>query len=435
MKLKCSSHPLPYPLTENDIARGEAEAPDILLNYIKILYSGGTTDLSEKTLRLSSSTADDVIYAVTNGQVKPSKHCLLGTGMKSMTGSRKIVDILNKFGHTLNYNAIEELETDLALSISNKTLVTPDGMKLQSGLATGIAFNNYDEFTETLSGAGTLHNTVGITFQNVPDEGSSMVMEASQEKSTSEPLQQESNASTKSSRKRLFDVVHTVELEPYRKMQNVQYCDAIWMILSTLHDKLPTWVAWNSIFTTDHLPRQTICYLQNICLPPTRMDVIAETLKIAQQVATECKEEYAVVTYDLGIAKPASQLQAQESPKYDNVFVMFGAFHIMMTYFSCIGQFIDGSGGDSIMLDVEVLASGSLNVFLSGKHYNRCKRLHPMLATAFQVLHFNGFLDTCGPIPDNISLKLKSLTTSSSKEMLEELEMSAELATFLSEYE
>ncbi len=36
-----------------------------------------------------------------------------------------------------------------------------------SGLCTGIAWDNYDELIETLSGAGNLHDTFGICYQNI----------------------------------------------------------------------------------------------------------------------------------------------------------------------------------------------------------------------------------------------------------------------------
>jgi hypothetical protein len=118
---------------------------------------------NEKTKRLVDSISEDVIYAISKGVVKPSKHCLLGMGVKSMTGSKKLINILNHFGHSIGYNKAEELETDLAMTISATDQTTPDGIKCQEGLATGLAFDNYDENTETLSGSGTLHDTVGIT--------------------------------------------------------------------------------------------------------------------------------------------------------------------------------------------------------------------------------------------------------------------------------
>ena len=47
-----------------------------------------------------------------------------------------------------------------------------------------------------------------------------------------------------------------------------------------------------------------------------------------------------------------------------------------------------------MLTDFGVLAPGSLNGFLSGKHFNRCKCLHPTFALAFEILHFRSFLAT-----------------------------------------
>ena len=53
---------------------------------------------------------------------------------------------------------------------------------------------------------------------------------------------------------------------------------------------------------------------------------------------------------------------------------------------------IADSGGPAALTDTEVLAPGSLNGFLSGKHYNRCNRLHELLCLAMEVLHFRSFM-------------------------------------------
>ena len=73
-------------------------------------------------------------------------------------------------------------------------------------------------------------------------------------------------------------------------------------------------------------------YIENLNRLPIHLDV-AETLNIAQRVAEECDKPFIVVHYDPAIAKPALQLQATESPKYDNIVIAFGPFHITMTYF------------------------------------------------------------------------------------------------------
>ncbi len=52
---------------------------------------------------------------------------------------------------------------------------------------------------------------------------------------------------------------------------------------------------------------------------------------------------------------------------------MFGAFHILLAYFATLGYLIDCSGGSEILTEADVLAPGSVNGFLKGNHYNRCK--------------------------------------------------------------
>ena len=96
-----------------------------------------------------------------------------------------------------------------------------------------------------------------------------------------------------------------------------------------------------------------------------------DILKRSQEVAKECDERYLVVHYDLAVAKPALQIQCMESPRFDNLFIAFGPFHICLAYFGALGHFIGSSGGPEILTECEILASGSLTGFLSGKHYNR----------------------------------------------------------------
>jgi len=81
------------------------------------------------------AAADDAVFATTRGSVKPGKHLCLGMGIKSMTGSRKVLEILNHLGYSVNYHTAEELETTLATHISTTDVSTPDGLNRRPGLA------------------------------------------------------------------------------------------------------------------------------------------------------------------------------------------------------------------------------------------------------------------------------------------------------------
>ena len=84
------------------------------------------------------------------------------------------------------------------------------------------------------------------------------------------------------------------------------------------------------------------------------------------------------------------QMQCMEKPKYDDVFIMLGSFHIKMTFFKALRKLISDSECHVALTDTEVLATGSLNGFLSGKNFSRCKRLIELLSLAMEVLHFRG---------------------------------------------
>jgi hypothetical protein len=91
---------------------------------------------------------------------------------------------------------------------------------------------------------------------------------------------------------------------------------------------------------------------------------------------------------------------------------------------------LDGSGGPELLVEQDVLASGSLSGFLLGKHYNRCKRLHPLLALAFQILHFQRFCEQT-EIPDIME---RFVEDSLSEESLSALEESPAYQTFMTQY-
>ena len=109
-------------------------------------------------------------------------------------------------------------------------------------------------------------------------------------------------------------------------------------------------------------------------------------------ILKELNQPYIQVTYDLAIAKIALQIQSTEQDTFKKLFIHLGAFHIMLSYFKAIGKIISDCGLSTIMVESEMLASGSVSSFIDGKHFNRCKRLHPIVVLGLQVLHFKSFL-------------------------------------------
>ena len=138
---------------------------------------------------------------------------------------------------------------------------------------------------------------------------------------------------------------------------------------------------------------QVVEYVRQINQSPTSHSVVLETLKRSKKLAIESGKKSIVVTYDLAIAKIAMSIQAKESPEFDNVFVALGSFHIELAFFSACGKIVNESGAPHFLAELEILKPGSLNGFIKGKSYNRCKRIHEYLSLAMESLHLESFLE------------------------------------------
>jgi hypothetical protein len=61
--------------------------------------------------------------------IKTSKHINLGLAMKS--NSRKMINILNKYGHCCSYTTLEELETEATFAATSRLNICPEGKNKQ----------------------------------------------------------------------------------------------------------------------------------------------------------------------------------------------------------------------------------------------------------------------------------------------------------------
>lgn len=416
---------LPEDLTTDILINGECDIPEKLTNfYSQIISTKYPTKQSKNVSRIAASLSQDLIYAVSNGNIKTSKHINLGMAIKSLTNSRKIINILNKYGHCCSYTVLEELETEATFAATRRSMLCPDDILPYRNLCTGLAFNNFDRFVDTTTGKDTLHDTVGIMYQNIVERPPSVPRVIAQNPDDNEP------STSAKRRRRTFDEV-TFELQSYNKkpktretltpfdsslnsydldIKQFEYIDLAWVVSHYLKlSNVPAWVGYNSKIHKDTSAKQRISYLTTINESPTNISVILETMRQAQQLSEECDEDYMEVTYDLAIAKVALQLQSTEKPKFDNLFIHLGTFHVMMAYFKAVGKFIDNCGLTNIMENADILASGSVNCFINGKHFNRCKRLHPLLCLALENLHFDSFIEQCDiDIPDDSKVYLKT---------------------------
>ena len=145
---------------------GDASPPAVLKEFFSILHGGANPHKhTDRTKRWAESSSQDAFFAIRKGLVKPKKHIALGMTLKSVTDSKQVVNIVHRFGHCLNYNALLEIETAIGSGFQDRQVASSD--RAVPDLPFGVTFDNFDELTETLSGSDTLHDTMGILYQSV----------------------------------------------------------------------------------------------------------------------------------------------------------------------------------------------------------------------------------------------------------------------------
>lgn len=117
--------------------------------------------------RLILSVGQDLIYGSSNGQVNTPKHVGLAMAIKHLTGSKQVISMLNRFGHTVSYDSLQRMETSLAVEQLKKT--EEMGIVLPSNIFPGTfihcAADNIDFKENTLDGKGTTHSSTVVLFQ------------------------------------------------------------------------------------------------------------------------------------------------------------------------------------------------------------------------------------------------------------------------------
>ena len=119
--------------------------------------------------------------------------------------------------------------------------------------------------------------------------------------------------------------------------------DFMWL-LQTSSKKTPLFTGFFSRFVTDCLPQTVITYMDPISQPPTRNDVVQETMVRSLKVANETKQSYAVVSYDLAVALKAYSIQALQASEFDKLIILLGNFHLELAYFGALGTILADSG-------------------------------------------------------------------------------------------
>ena len=146
---------------------------------------------------------------------------------------------------------------------------------------------------------------------------------------------------------------------------------------------VPSWTGFN-ILIRNEMPilHSNIQYLTSIDSPATEMSTVITVLDCCLKIKEQLRSKYIVCAFDQAIYCKAIELKWRYPDKYKDCIVMLGIFQMIMTYLAIIGKKFSDAGLKDLVVQSDVVTTGSADKSLSGKMYNRSVRAHKLVYEA-----------------------------------------------------
>ena len=146
---------------------------------------------------------------------------------------------------------------------------------------------------------------------------------------------------------------------------------AIQLVYRKQRQATGSWTGGFISATVSPPPRKsTVDYFTPIHQPITDNSVVRELLKRSEAATAELGQRWVLNTFDIRVCLKALPIVWQWPDEFASHVIMIGPFHTSMNYMTMLtGHKMRGSGYTEILLEVQLVSSGSLKGVLSGKAY------------------------------------------------------------------
>nr|CAH7764460.1 unnamed protein product [Callosobruchus chinensis] len=356
-----------------DIPRGLKR----LLNNLLLVKSG--SEPSEGLNVQRDSIAHTIISALKPKQFISKLGLAIGTYVLRKTGSKLIVNLLNKLGVSASYYHTQLYEAS--------TIMDPPNMRKENAFVQFV-FDNTDHNVNTMDGHETFHCLGGIPVYTPRDtvsyEGGTkkcIQMPSAEEISSKEaiPIIPFTSSNTRKLDNITFLDTDSLDIERSTKLLSPSYV-AYLLAKTNEITNIPSWKAFMEVLSRD----QTYSMSHIECLPfvngqPSDQTTLHSALLYAVQKSNECNQETIFVTFDLPFI-----VEQSENPDFKRIVVRLGGFHLLLSYLGAIGHIMEGSGLEDLW--ATVYAGESVKKLMTGHAFSRSVRAHILTFTAIGVI-------------------------------------------------
>ena len=122
------------------------------------------------------------------------------------------------------------------------------------------------------------------------------------------------------------------------------------------------------------------------------MNTVFEILNRSELIRKELLLETIVVVMDQALFAKAAEKVWKQRELFSNILLRMGAFHTLSNALSILGKRFWDAGLKDICIEAGIVAEGSVNGVLDGKHYNRAVRVHKYIYEALMRLAWEEFM-------------------------------------------
>ena len=153
---------------------------------------------------------------------------------------------------------------------------------------------------------------------------------------------------------------------------------------------IPSWSGYNiCIRSSEVILESSLSYFECINTRATDISTINEMLEQALKMKASLNIKSIVCVFDQSIFAKAMEIKWKEPRKSHDCLIMLGTFHIIMMFMAVIYKWFKDAGLRDLIIQLGLLAEGSVDQVLSGKMYNRGVRVYKLMYGAL----FSLFLD------------------------------------------
>ena len=182
------------------------------------------------------------------------------------------------------------------------------------------------------------------------------------------------------------------------------------LVYATRSKNVPTWSSYNSVLNHS-LPLTKVSMPPLIAAPPHEFSTLLTIFRQAERIKTLVVgvNQKTVITLDMGLYKPAKQLEYALECCQGKWILRPGELHTVMAQLRTIGSYIESSGLDDVWTESDIYGPATVKQILEGKNMKRGIEAHVTTLQALFSLYAEEFFIQHPKLKEDLQSHVKAM--------------------------